>query len=365
MRLALCSIVVLTITGTLAAAEGQVFLRSEPNGAEVLLDVVNPSDPAKHELKSIGKTPGLMRLPEGRHMIVMRLAKYKDTQAQLDITGTGIVKPDPYKLEVTTYPVDVILLDEGWNITVDKTPKLVDEKPVTAPATVELIEGKHEVALTKEGFEPMLKSVDVKDSKEKISLDFSAEKPKKAAKKIVVPQYGPVDLLKIANVKDSINGEWELKSGELVSPAAGATKLPFKYAPPEEYTVTANVERVNGNEAFAIGLVVGGKQCVALIDGWESKISGIEMISGKRASDNVTKFQGRQVLGIKTSQVQVSVRRALIEVSVNGRKLTSWKPEPEKLSLSADWNITQKDQIFIGAYNSCFKITRLEVEAAR
>ena len=366
MRSASLFVVVLTLTtGTgLFAADGQVFLRSDPAGAEVLLAVVNAAD-NKQELKSIGKTPSLLHIPEGRHTIFLRLPKYKDYQADLAITGTGIVKPEPYKLELTTYPLDVIFLEEGWAITVDKNPQLKDEKPISPPATVDLIEGKHEIGLTKEGFEPMVKTVDVKESKEKLSVDFSAEKPKKAAKKVVVPQNGPVDLLKIANMKDSINGEWELKNGELICPASGGTKLPFKYAVPDEYTVTANVERLNGNDAFAIGLVIGGKQCVALIDGWESKISGIEMISGKRASDNITKFTGRQILGIKSSQVQVTVRKSLIEVNVNGRKVTAWKPEPEKLSLSVDWSIIQKDQLFVGAYNSCFKITLLQVEAIK
>jgi hypothetical protein len=355
---------VVLIASSLAGAEGQVFINSEPLGAEIFLQVLDKEN--KPDLQSMGKkTPALVKLPEGRNLITLRLPKHKDLPTEVDVVGTGIMKPEPFKLELTTYPVDVILLEEGWAITVDKTPQTKDEKPITAPATVQVLEGKHDITLTKDGFEPMTKSITLKEAKETLSVDFSAEKPRKAVKKAAAPQNGPVDLLKIASVKDSINGEWELGSAALSSPSVGPTKLPFKYSPPDEYVLNAIVERVNGNDSLALGLLIDGKQFVVLIDGWESKFSGIEMIAGKRACDNVTRYTGRQVLGIKPSQIQVAVRKALIEVNVNGRKLFAWKPEPDKLSVFADWTIPQKDTIYVGAFNTCFKFTKLEVEPLR
>ena len=352
-------LIVVVITSSVLAAEGQVYVQSDPKGAEVLLKVVD--NDKKEDLKSLGKTPSLIKLPEGRNMVTLRLAKYKDFETEIDIAGTAIVKPEPYKLELMTYPVDVIWLEDGWEITVDKTPQTKDEKPITAPATVPVLEGKHDIILTKDGFEPMTKSVVLKDAKEKVTADFSAEKPKKAVKK-AVSQSGPMDLMKIANVKDSINGEWELNNGVLTSPGAGATKLVFKYSPPEEYIFNATVERVNGNNSLVVCLIIEGKQFETVIDGWDSKISGIEVISGKGASENATRYKGNQVLGIKPSQVQIVVRKSLIEVNVNGHKITNWRPEPEKLSLSTDWIIPQKDLIYVGSFNTSFKFTKLEVE---
>lgn len=344
------------IASRLLAAEGQVFLRTDPAGAEAFLQIEQGD---KQELKSLGKTPALLRLPEGRNFVTFKMPKYKEFQVEVDVLSQGIQKPEPYKLEVVSYPVDVIWLEEGWEISVDKVAQIKDEKPVTAPATLQLLDGKHDITLTKDGFEPLTKPILVKA--DKATLDFSQEKPKKAPKKAAVVQTGPMDLLKLADVKDGIGGQWELVSGVLTSGNAPYAKLPFKYTPPEEYQIETTVERVSGNDALTFGLVLEGRQFTAVIDAYEGTTAGLEMIAGKRATENATRFKGKQTISAKPAQVMINVRKTEISLSVNGRKLFNWKAEPEKLSLVVEWAVPQKDCLFVGGYQSTFKFTRFDV----
>src|SRR5476651_1536158 len=78
------------IASRLLAAEGQVFLRTDSAGAEAFLQIEQGD---KQELKSLGKTPALLRLPEGRNFVTFKLSKYKEFQVEVDVLSQGIQKP--------------------------------------------------------------------------------------------------------------------------------------------------------------------------------------------------------------------------------------------------------------------------------
>ena len=106
------SILLLILTTGAVFAEEElvkVWLQSEPAGAEVFLVLAPPPGVAAPELKSLGHTPGLFKFPEGRPKVMLKLAKYKDTSTDLAVAGKTILKPEPIKLELVTYPLDVDL----------------------------------------------------------------------------------------------------------------------------------------------------------------------------------------------------------------------------------------------------------------
>jgi hypothetical protein len=134
-----------------AGEEGKVFVRSEPVGAEVLR-----VDEAKVEL---GRTPVLVVLPVGEVSLLLRLQGFHDKLIELEVKGTEIVKLDVVKLDVVKVKVDVVFLEEGWAIVVDKVPYVKDGKAVVAPATIEVTPGSHEVRLVKSGFQDIVKQI--------------------------------------------------------------------------------------------------------------------------------------------------------------------------------------------------------------
>src|SRR6266404_4688620 len=87
--------VLLAATSIYAAEEGKVFLRTEPNGADVFL-VVKGED-GKTEQKPLGKTASLFKLPEGNHTVIFKLTNFTDATAEFEVKGTEILKPDTVK----------------------------------------------------------------------------------------------------------------------------------------------------------------------------------------------------------------------------------------------------------------------------
>lgn len=361
-------LLIVFVSSHLASAEEElvkVWVRSEPIGAEIFLSV--QKEDGKPDLRSIGKTPELINLPLGKAAIVLRLSKYKDSVLPLVITGKSILKPDIVKLELLTNSVDVIWMEDGWEISLDKQPYLKNEKPVSAPATLDLINGKHEITLNKDGYESITTVVEVKDAP--ATLDLTKTVPKKSVKPLArVTASGPTDVLSLFNLKDaaSVKGDWQLANGVLTSPVEPYARVTAKFSPPDEYIINVAIERVRGDNDFVIGLSLEDKQFAVDIDAYGSTICGIDSIGGKRCDENVTRLKGKPVITTKTTTLTIAVRKTEIVVSSGARKLISWKPEIEKLSLPAEWATTQKemqkDALFVGAWNTSFKITKLEVE---
>lgn len=160
----------LTISVICSAEDGKVFLKSDPVGAEVFLI----GDDGK-ELKTLGKTAGIFKLPEGKSKLLLRLANFGDTFTEVEVKGTAILKPDTIKLAAITYSVDVVFAEEGWQILVDKVAQTENGKLTTTPATIKVSAGKHEIRLLKDGFKDITKTVEAtKDQTVEI-----ADKPQK------------------------------------------------------------------------------------------------------------------------------------------------------------------------------------------
>ena len=212
----------------------------------------------------------------------------------------------------------------------DNQPVLKNEKPVSAPATIDLSDGKHEISISKDGFETISKPVEIKAAA--ASLDLSKIVPKKVDKKAARAAItGPVDVLKLFNLKEPgiVKGDWQLDNGALVSPVEAFSRIAAKFTPPEEYLVTLVIERIGGNNDFVVGLSLSDKQFAVDLDAFESTICGIDSIGGKRCGENVTRQKGRQVLTNKPTTVTIAVRKTEISVAANSRKLFAWKPELE------------------------------------
>lgn len=174
----------------------------------------------------------------------------------------------------------------------------------------------------------------------------------------------PVNLLtKLDPKRDAIQGDWRMASKVLTFAGDKEwSRIEMPYQPPEEYDLTVVAERVRGTEILVIGLVVGGKQAMVLLDGWGGGVSGLERIDGKVSQDNQTTHRGWRFINGRPVTIVCRVRRGSVSASCDGRTLFDWRGKPDQLSLVAGWKVPDEDRLFLGGWKGgAFRIRKLEI----
>lgn len=175
-----------------------------------------------------------------------------------------------------------------------------------------------------------------------------------------------IDLLKIVNPeKHTHKGRWELQSGDLVSSEDEQAIVEIPCLVPEEYTLKLQVVRQEGGDAFGIGLVVGGRRCLVVLDAFPKggHVCGLEMIDGKHCAINETTRRGPVFQNGKASEVLCSVRRGGVLVAVDGITVIDWTGSAERLSLSDYWMTPTDRTLFVGSQYSAYRINKMELMA--
>ena len=147
---------ILLITFGIIAEDGKVFVKTDPPGALVFL---------KDGEKTLGKTAGIIPVPQGKQTLILKLTGFKDAELEVNVQGTSIIKPDPVTLEKRQSQIDVIFAEEGWRVFIEK--KSVNDaagKIALTPCTVALAIGPHELSLAKSGFADLSQKIEVKEN---------------------------------------------------------------------------------------------------------------------------------------------------------------------------------------------------------
>jgi hypothetical protein len=118
--------------------KSKLFIRSTPSCAGVYLGE-----------EKLGTTPCLLTLDVGTHELILKMDGYADAVRNFVLKDTTIHKPPVVHLGHKLRSVDIIFLEEGWQIFVDGEPYLENDKPVMAPATIKVSNDAHEIKLIK------------------------------------------------------------------------------------------------------------------------------------------------------------------------------------------------------------------------
>jgi WD40 repeat protein len=92
-------------------------------------------------------------------------------------------------------------------------------------------------------------------------------------------------------------------------------------------------------------------------------LSGLEMIDGKNCAINETTRKGAVLKDGVAGEVLCSVRRNDILVSVDGKPVTEYKGDWNRLSLGGYWNTPNDRVLFVGAQDAAYRISRMELTA--
>jgi hypothetical protein len=165
-------------------------------------------------------------------------------------------------------------------------------------------------------------------------------------------------LERIEPSRDQILGEWSKQGGTLISPLKRPALLEVPVVPPESYILTAVVERLEGQEAFSVGLVVGDTGVTAVIDGFGGNISGLQQVGGRLANMNPTRFEGA-VLKPGPNKINYQVTPGSVIVQCNEQTVVQWSGDPQELSFGFEWRQGRTDRLRIGTWASRYRISAL------
>jgi len=162
-----------------------------------------------------------------------------------------------------------------------------------------------------------------------------------------------MDLLDLLDIpQDAVKGVWGFSGRSLIAPAGPYSRLQFPVIPPAEYDFLAEVTRVKGNDSLDIGLPLGGKQILLVIDGGEC--SGLEYIDKNPFNGNETSAKGRFLVGLQAHRIKCSVRKSGVQVSIDGKVVIDWSLEKQSFGIQENWNVFRKDVPFLGSWETSY-----------
>ncbi|QJW93506.1 hypothetical protein [Frigoriglobus tundricola] len=182
----------------------------------------------------------------------------------------------------------------------------------------------------------------------------------------VVALGNAVDLLALVDTKaHTVAGEWTKDQKGLLGHSG---RIQLAYEPGDEYDVELTLRRSAGADGFAVGLVAGGQQVLAVVDSWPARgyATGVELVDKKQLIENTTMVKGQRLKGDKSHTLVCSVRAAKIAVTVDGKVASEFKGEFARLSLFEGVAVPNKNALFFHlGPNTSFQIDRAVVKPVK
>lgn len=152
------------------------------------------------------------------------------------------------------------------------------------------------------------------------------------------------------------------RAGLITGSTPSAFMFPEKM--PSEYVLEAELVREEGTGSISFHLPVRGKALSAIIDIYDSRLTGLSDINdwNIQSANNPTVHRGPVLTNGKPAQVRIVVNQQEISLSVDGKKLSSWPYDPAaRLVGYQGLRLPDLSKVGITTGNSKFRIQRLEL----
>lgn len=167
------------------------------------------------------------------------------------------------------------------------------------------------------------------------------------------------DLLRSIDLKkDAVMGTWKGAGGSITGDCkqtSGAwARLETSYQPPEEYDLTLSMERMEGDDGFAVGLVGGGNQFAIMLDKtWTGPVS----IDGKGPDTSGVGVKERLYPKLGTKRTfQFMIRSHGFAIRLDGKDFLAWKGDWSKVSVPDSYKAEKKTVLYFTAGSHTWKI---------
>ena len=171
-----------------------------------------------------------------------------------------------------------------------------------------------------------------------------------------------IDLLPLIDVeRDAVAGRWRLEDGVLTAPKQYGARIEIPYEPPVEYRLTVIAEPLGEPNGLILGQRSGENRFLVLTGyaNGDPPSSAIENINNQNVDTGPTTVRRKLFRQGRASQVVCTVRKDSVTVVVDGVEIIRWQGDSSALSLSDYWNTPTENALFIGAYDSPYRITRV------
>lgn len=181
----------------------------------------------------------------------------------------------------------------------------------------------------------------------------------------VGPQGNVTDLLQIVDTnRDAIRGRWLRQDATLSSPG-GLAILAVPFTPPRAYRWTVVVERVSGNDSLGLVIPVGSHRTMVVLEGWQEKVSGLNLVAGTWAYDNPTTNRKPVFNAGSPTTVVCTVQESAVNVVCDGQTIINWAGSASDLSLDLRyWSDAPPGRLAVTVYDpqTRFRITKMLLE---
>lgn len=173
----------------------------------------------------------------------------------------------------------------------------------------------------------------------------------------------PVDLLALIDpVRDEVSGEWKKQGKDLIAPRNLASSLTVPGKVPTAYKLTVVAERILGKDALNIGLVVGGRQTMLVLDGWGATTSRLTSSYNNHSTRDAA-FHTPVFKSGESSTIECRIRDSSVKVICNGELVIEWQGNADALQFDRDlWENLPEGQLFLGSWDSSFRISKLDLQ---
>lgn len=149
----------------------------------------------------------------------------------------------------------------------------------------------------------------------------------------------------------------------------GASQVVLPVDPTSNYDLEAEFNRTAGAKQLFIGLLVGGRPCSIILDGY-AKLgyrSGLQKIDNQLVvSDlNPTRRDGKLLENGRKGRLLIQVRSpntnaSSVEVSLDGESIISWRGSPEQLSRRSFFDVPMSSCFYVASFDAAYTISRIE-----
>jgi hypothetical protein len=171
-----------------------------------------------------------------------------------------------------------------------------------------------------------------------------------------------VDLMPLIDpAVDTVGGRWSRVNKTAIASDGSAARLRIPYHPPDEYDFHVRLHRTGGGQFAALILSHGLHNFHFVMGAWDNRISGLELVDGRRADNNPTTIKsdaafenGREV------DLVAYVRNGSVAISVDGKLVLEHKTNYADLTVLSEAYIGDGA---LGLYtnNASFQVDAVEI----
>lgn len=171
-----------------------------------------------------------------------------------------------------------------------------------------------------------------------------------------------VDVLKHIDLhRDLGRGKWEYDGQSLVSPSSAHGRLQLPATLPADYRLDVVAQRESGNDSLLFRLPLAGITVGLPMDSFGGKLTGLELIDGKRVDANETKYEGSIFADGKPHAIAIAVRNNQVRLLCDEKLLVDWTGDSSRLT--HDDQVPYADRIYLEDWYSRYRLTKIELTA--